>query len=98
MATWYVRPAGGSYGAEDGTSYAAAWDGLLNVVWGGAGVVAGDTLYVCGSHAYAYTGGSAYSAHMDLPSGSDGSPITIRGDYGGDPDEVWQASYLQHEA
>ena len=47
---WYVRPAGGAYGAEDGTSYAAAWDGLLNVVWGGAGVVPGDTLYICGTH------------------------------------------------
>ena len=47
---WYVRPAGGEYGAEDGTAYADAWDGILNVVWGGAGVVAGDTLYVCGCH------------------------------------------------
>jgi len=25
MSNWYVRPAGGSYGNEDGTSYADAW-------------------------------------------------------------------------
>ena len=50
--TWYVRPAGGTYGNEYGTTYADAWDGILNVVWGVGGVVAGDTLYVCGSHYY----------------------------------------------
>ncbi|MFZ2054369.1 MAG: hypothetical protein WAU81_09240, partial [Candidatus Aminicenantales bacterium] len=44
-ADWYVRPAGGSYGTENGTSYANAWDGLLRVVWGPGGVQAGDTLW-----------------------------------------------------
>ena len=49
---WFVRPAGGNYGSEDGSSYQDAWDGLLNVVWGnGAGEVGpGDNLYVCGLH------------------------------------------------
>ncbi len=31
---WFVRPVGGSYGSEDGSSYENAWDGLKNVVWG----------------------------------------------------------------
>lgn len=50
MSSWYVRPAGGSYGAENGTSFENAWDGFGNVTWGGGGVVAGDTLYVYGTH------------------------------------------------
>lgn len=50
--TLYVRPAGGAYGAEDGSSYANAFDGFADIAWGaGAGSVsAGDTLYVCGAH------------------------------------------------
>ena len=38
---WYVRPARGSYGSENGTSYQNAWDGLLSVVWGVRGRQAG---------------------------------------------------------
>lgn len=45
---WYVRPSGGSYGTEDGTSYANAWDGFSNIVW--ASILPGDTLWVAGSH------------------------------------------------
>jgi len=29
---WFVRPAGGNYGSEDGSSYQDAWDGLKSVV------------------------------------------------------------------
>ena len=36
--TWYVRPSGGSYGNEDGTTYADAWDGFTNITWGTGGV------------------------------------------------------------
>jgi len=73
--TWYVRPSGGSYGGEDGTAYADAWDGFSNITWGVGGVVAGDTLYIAGSH----------TEQFDMSEdGSEGNVITIRGDYGGD--------------
>ncbi|MCF6175002.1 MAG: hypothetical protein L3J71_04505 [Victivallaceae bacterium] len=75
-ATWYVRPSGGTYGSEDGTSYVDAWDGFGNIIWGTNGVMAGDTLYICGIHDESLLIGAA---------GSYGSPITIRGDYTGDP-------------
>ena len=75
-ATWYVRPISGEYGGEDGTAYATAYDGFVGITWGVGGVVAGDTLYVCGTHTEQLTVGA---------SGSNGSLITIRGDYGGDP-------------
>ncbi|MDD3925951.1 MAG: hypothetical protein PHT33_04770, partial [bacterium] len=71
-STWYVRPAGGSYGLENGTSYDNAWDGFGRIVWGSSGVTAGDTLYVCGNHYQTMTVGAT---------GASGSPITIRGDY-----------------
>jgi len=79
---WFVRPAGGSYGNEDGSSYQDAWDGLLNVVWGGAGVVAGDTLYICGLHVHNVTNSGNIATQADITpvSGSSGSRITIRGD------------------
>lgn len=52
--TLYVRPVGGSYGTEDGTSYANAWDGFLNGMYNAADTAGqvdpGDTLYVCGAH------------------------------------------------
>jgi len=71
MTDWYVRPAGGSYGNEDGTSYEDAWDGFSNIVWGTGGVEAGDTLWVCGTHNETLT---------VKASGTSGSYITIRGD------------------
>lgn len=45
---WYVRPAEGEYGAEDGSAYAAAFDGFADIDWGAPYVQAGDTLHVCG--------------------------------------------------
>jgi len=99
--TWYVRPAGGSYGAEDGTSYAAAWDGLLNVVWGVGGVVAGDTLYVCGLHVHDMTSSAYNATQADITisvSGTSGNEITIRGDYGGDAGIIWGAFKQSYES
>jgi hypothetical protein len=78
-ATWYVRPVGAEYGAEDGTTYATAFDGFADITWGVGGIVAGDTLYVCGTFAEQLTVGA---------SGSAGLPITIRGDYPGDPGDI----------
>ena len=57
---WFVRPAGGNYGVENGTDYDNAWEGLEAVVWGSGGVVAGDTLYICGLHLREYTEGRTY--------------------------------------
>ena len=76
--TWYVRPsaAPGTYGAEDGTSYADAWNGRANVVQGVGGVTSGDTLYVCGTHSE--TDRWTFS--------SDG--FTVRGDYSTDPGHI----------
>ena len=88
---WYARPKGGTYGAENGTSYAAAWDGIGSVVWGGAGVVAGDTLYICGLHLPAY--GDGYVASIGA-SGTSESWITVRGDSGSEAGEVWGASII----
>ena len=69
---WYVRPAGGNYGSENGTSYANALDGLKNVVWGEGGVQAGDTLYVCGLHYWTMTStqNNVTQADITLVSGS----------------------------
>jgi hypothetical protein len=72
-ATWYVRPASGEYGAEDGTSYATAFDGYFDVVWGGAGVVAGDTLIMCGE----FNDNTLFNVGA---SGSAGNVITVDGD------------------
>lgn len=46
-ATYYVRPISGEYGAEDGSSYAAAFDGFSDIAWGSLG--GGDTLFVAGT-------------------------------------------------
>lgn len=72
---FYVRPSGGSYGSENGTSYENAWNGFTNIDWTITGVKPGDTLYICGTHKEVLTVGG---------SGTLGSEITIRGDYPGD--------------
>jgi hypothetical protein len=83
-ATWYVRPASGEYGAENGTSYATAFDGTASIVWGVSGVNAGDTLCVDGT----FTGASesdvsGITLRVDQ-SGSAGNLVTIDGDCDGD--------------
>lgn len=78
-STWYVRPVTGEYGAENGTAYATAYDGWAGITWGAGGVVAGDTLYVCGTFTGEYANIGA--------AGSVGLPITIDGNCnaGADP-------------
>jgi hypothetical protein len=66
--TWYVRPSGGSYGSENGTSYVNAWDGIANINW--ASIGHNDTLYICGTH----------TEQFEIK----GSFMTVRGDYSGD--------------
>jgi len=95
---WFVRPTGGNYGSEDGSSYQNAWDGLKSVVWGTGGVEAGDTLYICGLHLRRRTGGSAWEIITPGASGTgEDSRIIIRGDYPGDPGIVWGAGIMAHE-
>ena len=83
-ADWYARPFGGDYGAEDGTSYENAWDGLTFVVWGPGGVESGDTLYVSGIHIHqtdALPGSYSSEAQVFMIGGEgENSRITVRGD------------------
>jgi hypothetical protein len=90
---WFVRPAGGDYGLENGTSYDNAWDGLPSVVWGNGGVAPGDNLYICGLHVHDARDKYALYGKRTIPliSGEEGKPITIRGDYPNDPGIVWGA-------
>jgi hypothetical protein len=100
-ADWYVRPSGGNYGLENGTSYANAWDGLLNVKWGAGGVQPGDTLWVCGLHIHNMVDRGYVATQADIPviSGTgESTRVTIRGDYPGDPGIVWGAARLSYEA
>jgi len=97
-ATWFVRPGvwtkvdsttgrpiptAGVYGTQTGTNYANAWNGLTSVIWGGSGVVTGDTLYVCGTHIYKiqFLAGSLSTQALNVI-GSSG--VTIRMDWPGD--------------
>ena len=100
---WYVRPEGGTYGLENGTSYQNAWDGLLRVIWGSAGVQPGDTLWVCGLHIHTVT--NRWSPAIDqqgdiVPSSgiSESARIVIRGDYPGDPGIIWGAYNMGYES
>ena len=73
MTNWYVRPSGGTYGAEDGTSYADAWDGFTNV----GTVSPGDRLYYCGTF--------TNEILNFQQSGTLANPIIIDGSYSADP-------------
>lgn len=68
---WYVRPSEGTYGTSDGTSYANAFDGASDIVWGS--IAAGDTLWYCGTW-------NNTEGHGPGAAGSAGNPITMRGD------------------
>jgi len=98
-ANWYVRPAGGNYGLENGTSYANAWDGLEKVVWGAGGVQPGDTLYVCGFHLRDYPPeGRSDAGEIPIISGtSESNRITVRGDYPGDLGIIWGGHKIKYE-
>lgn len=52
MADWFVRPNTTHSTTRNGTAHGTAWGGWSEIVWGTGGVVTGDTLYVCGAHAY----------------------------------------------
>jgi hypothetical protein len=82
MAIWYVRPSAAHGGTNAGTSYANAWQGWAAIVWGGAGVVGGDTLVVAGAVSSATT--LAVGAH----GATLGNEVTIRGDHPGDPGSI----------
>lgn len=82
--TWYVTPQGS--GAKNGTSYENSWCSLSNVVWGAAGVSAGDTLYVCGPHVFFMTNyvginDSGYSCNTQAIVTVGASGWTMRMDY-----------------
>ena len=67
---YFVRPLGGSYGDENGLSYANAWDGFTNIDW--TVFDAGDTLYICGTH--------NERCYLDM-SGLEGKHSFVRGDF-----------------
>jgi len=94
LATWYVRPNTTHNSTRNGTSYATAWGGWSEIVWGGAGVVGGDTLYVCGTHTYSLI------FRIYNCAGSAEAKTYIRGDYASDPGIIQFATgtyYLQPE-
>lgn len=83
-SNWYVRPHRTAvYGSNNGTTYNDAWNGPTNIVWGGAGVLAGDTIWVCGIFGSAGSGWDSYS-YAKMTVGTAG--ITIRGDADNAPD------------
>lgn len=93
-ADWYVRPTGANFTAGGGTSYANAWKGLENVVFGSGGVQSGDSLYVCGTHIMELMVNRSDQGDITIPSGIDSSHYTVvRGDCQGDPGIVW-GSYI----
>lgn len=75
MATWYVRPNISHSVTRNGTSYATAWGGWSEIVWGALGVKGGDTLYVCGAHSIAAT------IQMGAHGATVSSRVTISGGY-----------------
>jgi len=96
---WFVRPLGGNYGKEDGSSYQNAWDGLKSVVWGAGGVQPGDNLYVCGLHLFDHTPyyHSSIEWEIGISGTGEGSRVTIRGDCPGDRGIIWGGHILGGE-
>lgn len=68
MANWYVRPNGGSYGAEDGSDWTNAFDGFSDIAW--ASISAGDTIWVAG--------GTYTQSLSPTKGGSAGNVIAVR--------------------
>lgn len=84
MADWFVRPDTSHSGTRNGQSYASAWGGWTEVVWGAGsgGIAPGDTLYVCDAHSY--SSNPLIGNHL----ATSGSRVTIRGDYAGHPGSI----------
>lgn len=72
---FFVRPATGKYGLENGSTYDDAFKGWKNIRWGNdkSSVGPGDTLFVCGQFQNEYIN--------ITQSGKEQKRITIRGDY-----------------
>ncbi|GAB6907141.1 hypothetical protein JCM12296A_29770 [Desulfosarcina cetonica] len=95
---WFVRPAGGAYGREDGTSYKNAWNGLAGIIWGTKGVHPGDTLWICGLHLHAIRDRYSFGNRaLKLGSGtSENERIVLRGDYPNDAGIIWGAGRIEY--
>jgi len=73
---YYVRPSGGNYSSENGSSYETAWDGFSNINW--SKIKPGDKLYVCGDF---FKTSSSTSMELEInASGQPGKLIEIKGD------------------
>jgi hypothetical protein len=69
-----------------GVGSTGAWNGPENIVWGGGGVQAGDTLWILGEHLKVATSRTQFgSSTWPKVAGADGEWITVRGDYPGNP-------------
>jgi hypothetical protein len=69
-ANFFVRPNGGTYGAENGTDWSNAYDGFSDITW--ASVAAGDTVWIAGG---------TYTQNLTPTSGkkgTSGNEINIR--------------------
>ena len=63
----------GASGANDGSSWTDAWESFADITWEGAGVTAGDTLYISGG-----ADSTVYNASLDIQaSGTSGNLIVI---------------------
>src|SRR5687768_18621361 len=86
MADWYVRPDTSHSATRNGKSYDTAGGGWAAIVWGTGGVIAGDTLYICGTHLVPATSqmgahGATVSSRVPLSAGyaPDPGALTITG-------------------
>lgn len=82
MATWFVRPNISHSATRNGESYATAWGGWSEILWGIVATIPkvspSDTLYVCGAHTATTT--LSLGAHGAT---SPANAVVIRGDYFG---------------
>lgn len=72
MASWYLDSS--ATGSASGTSWTNAWTAFSSVVWGSAGVDAGDTLYISGGSTSKTYAGSQFTVGA---SGASDNVLTI---------------------